>query len=123
MVKAWVRYDRNVQLEMDGWHISYNRDTGGTPFGRFFEGDEPEETALAKDGKYFILNGDWRDEYEKIVEQGFYACYEFYQRHKAVHGSTWSNADLELTPRLGTAASTDPKATTGVSRTLEQDKP
>lgn len=90
--KVWVRYDRNVQLEADGWYISYNGDTRNTPL-KLMWGDEPKETALVNKtvGKYYILNGDWRKEYEAIFDKGFDACMQFYIKHMKQHGSSWSD--------------------------------
>lgn len=94
MTQVWIRYDRNIQLEMDGFYISYNGDTGADI--PIFAGDEPAETALVKDGRYYILNGDWRYSYERLVDKGFDACYRFYLKQKGKHGSSWSNDDLVL---------------------------
>lgn len=54
------------------------------------------ETALVgnpdKDGrpKYLILNGDFRDEYRKVIKRGYRACVRVYDKHKAVCRSEWS---------------------------------
>jgi len=92
--KVWRRYARNVQLDCPDFWISYNSDTSNAP--AMFMGDELQETALCKDGKFFILNGDWRRQYEKIADKGFWACYQFYLLHKDEHGSSWSNEDLPV---------------------------
>lgn len=48
------------------------------------------ETALVKDNKYYILNGDHRKEYEVLVDQGFVACYNYFLS-KPDEKSSWSN--------------------------------
>lgn len=57
--------------------------------------DKPEvgETALCtlSPWKCLILNGDFRKEYEAVLDGGYDACYNFYLTQKAEHGSTWSD--------------------------------
>jgi hypothetical protein len=88
--KVWLDMGPNVLLEGEGFEISYNpgnyfglssfsRDTGGA------------ETALMKDGKYFILNGDYRKDYEELVDKGFEACIKFYLAQHPTKRSSWSN--------------------------------
>jgi hypothetical protein len=36
-----------------------------------------------------ILSGDWRDQYEALVDQGYEACETFYKEH-IEHRSSWS---------------------------------
>ena len=61
------------------------------------------ETALVGDRKqiginpYFILNGDFRKEYEGLVEQGWDACYQFWLSQWEDSGSPWSHGPLEVT--------------------------
>jgi hypothetical protein len=40
--------------------------------------------------KCLILNGDFRKQYEEVLDQGYDACYNLYQSLKAEHGSSWS---------------------------------
>jgi hypothetical protein len=56
------------------------------------------ETALCialdesgREMKYLILDGDWRKEYEPLVEKGLDACKKFYQDNKADFASSWSD--------------------------------
>lgn len=49
-----------------------------------------KETALVNDGKFFILNGDFRKEYEKLVPKGWDACFKFYLKKREKHISQWS---------------------------------
>lgn len=89
-VKAWVNGDNglNWMLKMDGWHISYNRDTSN--LGGFMVGDQEQETAICVDGNYYILNGDFRQEYESLSEKGLDACITFFLTHPELK-SSWSD--------------------------------
>lgn len=96
---VWIMNGRNYLLEGDGFYISYNPDTSDshmlTGLGNMIGADldDGEETALVKKGDpniYSILTGDFRDDYEKLVDKGYDACYEFFQSQKAEHGNNWS---------------------------------
>ena len=71
----------NLFLKGDGFYISYNDDAPGA---------SDVETALCKNDKYFILNGDFREDYEKLISEGFDACKAFYDKHNNVQ-SNWSS--------------------------------
>lgn len=77
----------NFILKGKDFYISYNPNTSS--LGVF--GGDGEETALVKDDKYYILNGDFRKEYESIVEQGFDICKEFFDKKAKNSISDWSN--------------------------------
>lgn len=50
------------------------------------------ETALIKNSEYFILNGNWIEEYRPLVKKGYKACKEFFDKNN--HGENenfWSN--------------------------------
>jgi hypothetical protein len=98
MAYAWVRINGNSILEGDGFHISYNPSTlMDIPV---FAGDgSGEETALCVDDKFYILNGDFRKEYEKAFEKGLAACVKVFQKHEHEYKSSWSN-DLESLAKL-----------------------
>lgn len=93
----------NWELQGDGFRISYLDDTAAvfesSFLSRLFNGDAKDETAIVipnGDGtnSYYILNGDWRDAYTPLVEQGFDACLAFYhQKRLEGAGSTWSSDD------------------------------
>ncbi len=66
-------------MDRKGWYVSYNPDisfieknypmgfVNTFPVELFKEGKVSNiETALVADGEFYILNGDWRKEYEKI---------------------------------------------------------
>ena len=78
----------NMLANGDGFWISYRADTGF--MGRVFSGDDGSETALCHNGKYYILNGDWRDQYAEVINQGFDACLAVFLKN-AEHKSSWSN--------------------------------
>lgn len=78
-LKVWRRQERNVMLEMDGFWISYNPNT-----------DTGAETALCKDGNYYILLGDFRKQYEQLVDKGFNACLKFFKENLDKK-SSWSD--------------------------------
>ena len=79
----------NEVLEADGFFVSYNPDTSGILCG-FGAGDEISETALIKEGKYFILNGDFRKDYSALASTGWDVCFAFFKKHKSKQ-SSWSN--------------------------------
>ena len=58
-------------MEGDGFYVSYNPDPvlGSGP-----------ETALVIDGKFLILDGDFRKEYEERVHS-FEECHKFFKDH------------------------------------------
>ncbi len=88
----------NYLLDGEGFYVSYNPNTCGSLLGSFFGGDgDGEETALCvpkgrKDGGtlYLILNGDFREDYEKLAPQGLDACKAFFEGHKGAHRSSWT---------------------------------
>lgn len=97
--RAWKKLDVNSILYGDDkhtWWISYNpssRNTFGAAEFFYADSDTDEETALVKNNKFYILNGDWRKEYEAIIDKGFSACKRFFFAHLE-HKSGWSNHDL-----------------------------
>jgi len=87
--KGWeVSFSGNDVLAGEKFYISYN------PFPC---GSEDEETALYSQEKeiFYILDGDFRKEYEKLFNKGFGACKEFYDKMKSKHRSWWSTDDSE----------------------------
>lgn len=79
----------NEILRGDGFFISYNAaPCVGLSFWSSDEGSP--ETALVVDGKYYILNGDFRNEYAAIVDEGRAACLKFFAG-KPDLASSWSD--------------------------------
>jgi hypothetical protein len=89
--KVWERRAVNVMLFSKDrkWWISYNPSTHVGMEGWAGDGSG-EETALCKDDQYFILNGDFRKEYEALIDKGFKACKKFFDDHEE-DKSSWSN--------------------------------
>lgn len=80
-----------ASLEGDGFYISYNPCPGALLGISFFASDDGRpETALCYDGRYDILNGDFRDSYERLVPQGLAACRAFYMQQSAHADSSWT---------------------------------
>ena len=50
-----------------------------------------DETVLYSDGEHFILNGDFRSDYEKIIDKGFDTCMQFYLSKRDKHISSHSS--------------------------------
>ena len=82
----------NHILKFDDFYISYNPDPGACVFGTFGSDDGGAETALCHGGKFHILNGDYREQYEKLAAEGaFDACKKFYDQQSAHADSSWSS--------------------------------
>jgi hypothetical protein len=76
----------NSLLRCEGFEISYNPNPGSM-ISFFASDDGGEETAICiprGDGtrKYLILNGDFRDDYERLSADGLKACIEFFRASK-----------------------------------------
>lgn len=83
---------RSKRLDGDGFYVSYAETWR---MGGFMAGDgDGIETALRRlDGRdgWMILNGDYREQYEKLVPQGYDACKRFYDQQSAHADSSWSS--------------------------------
>ena len=67
---------------------------------RILEGDNSsEETALCIDGEYFILNGDFRGQYETAASVDVASCVDVYENNKEFR-SSWSS-DVDAMTFLG----------------------
>ncbi len=91
----WERMTRmgstNYLLQGKGFHISYNPNPGASVMGEIWGSDDGgPETALCHEGKFFILNGDYRESYEKLVPLGYEECKRFYDQQAAHAESSWS---------------------------------
>ena len=94
----------NFILRGKDFFISYNPDSGRSKVGAMIdnranilgalvdnrEKGGGEETALVKNDKFFILNGDFRKQYEKLISKGFDACHKFYLKNRKEHGSAFT---------------------------------
>jgi hypothetical protein len=90
----------NMVLDGDDFFISYQPASSGKILGMaFFDSDfQQGETALcllSGDGtSYFILNGDFRKEYEAAFPD-LQACMVVYAENRKMHRSSWSEDILE----------------------------
>ena len=81
----------NYILEGDGFYVSYNPDPGASLMGALFGSDDGgPETALCRQGEFLVLNGDYRQSYEKLVSLGYEECKKFYDQQAAHAESSWS---------------------------------
>ena len=98
---TWKKSSNNETLGGDDFYISYNQDTGvgplsatmtaaGNIFGAEFKNGP--ETALCYEGKFAIMEGDFRKEYEEAFPQGLEACKAVFKKHEAEHRSNWTTA-------------------------------
>lgn len=87
----------NYVLEAEDFYISYNPDLG-TITGFFDSDDGGPETALVHKNprEFLILNGDYRDSYEKLFPQGYEACKKFYLQQSAHARSSWSEDESKV---------------------------
>jgi len=93
IINKWILTNRgNYVLNGSNFHISYSDvvRNGICGISFFASDDRSNETALCKNGKYYILNGDFRKDYEKLINKGFNACYKFYLSKKNKYDSSWS---------------------------------
>lgn len=89
---VWTNNAFNTVLEKEGFYISYLFPKSGLFSGTSFDSDTDEgETALVKDSHFYILNGDYRKEYEELVDLGFEECYKFFKNNP--NKSRWTEED------------------------------
>lgn len=84
----------NLVLEGDGFTISYNPDCSAGLVGfidRLIGIDQLEETALIVGGTYLILNGDHRQEYERMGD--LKSCMEYFESHQDLVSPTSDTVD------------------------------
>jgi len=74
----------NEVIKNKGFYISYIP-RGGT--GGFAPDAGGDETAIVKDGKYYILKGDWRNYY---MHRSFDECMAIFYKSQAFK-SSWSD--------------------------------
>ena len=98
MSKFEMTVNGNELLKADGFSISYrSAKSSAALWGSTTSGFSPDcggdETAIINDGKYFILNGDFRCAYIAIVDGGGGAdeCLAFFHKKETEHRSTWTS--------------------------------
>lgn len=82
----------NSVVQGEDFYVSYAADTSGNIFAT---DDDGEETALVHEQKFYILNGDYRKDYERLIPQGYEACLEFFKSKPKSDRSKWSNDPAE----------------------------
>jgi len=100
MIGEEIKTMRNVTTDTENQYAVY--DGFSTSFLPYHEnGMSPEskdgETALIKDGKYYILNGNWMLAYSELAPRGFAPCFAFFCSKFIRFGSSWSSPPMELT--------------------------
>lgn len=60
----------------DGFYISYNS------YDLNVYGDVTTALVLGQMEKFFILNGNHTEAYRKLLNNGFYACFDYYKKHE-----------------------------------------
>lgn len=88
--EKWEYSLENMVLEGDNFYISYNENPGGG-ISVFQNSNGSDETALCKGDMFYILNGDFRAQYERLIAKGFDTCYDFYKKNKKKYGCEWSS--------------------------------
>lgn len=115
MKNKWIKKDNGQVLSGNGYYISYVKFVKGTVAADLFKGffmpdctDERTETALvivdengnSDTGRFYILNGDFRKEYEQACPN-LKKSLSIYRKHKAEFGSAWSSdASISSQARL-----------------------
>lgn len=86
-------YGTNEILTVDeDVYISYNARPGGG-FSMFESDNGGSETAIVIDGKFYILNGDYRERYEAAIAQGGMPdVLKIYASEAEDNGSSWTTA-------------------------------
>lgn len=88
----------NYVLRHEDFSLSYNPKTGvGNPIAELASRmtgaqNRLAETALRVDGIWYILNGDFREEYSEAYDKGLKAVMAVYYKNIA-HRSEWSTDD------------------------------
>jgi len=75
-------FGENEIQEGKGFFISYAV-AGSGPTG--------DETAIVYKDKFYILNGDWREKYKKLIPKGYKACKKLFTDNKKEYLNFWSN--------------------------------
>lgn len=90
----WKIQEMNHLLRVNkDFYISFNPNTHSVIGISAFDGDNGgcPETALCRGNDFFILNGDYRKEYEKVISKGFNACKKIFDKFKKDNQSSWSD--------------------------------
>ena len=90
----WIKNGKNYILSDVGFYISFLDYQTSTTLGinSWSNDKDQDETALCNrlNGEFYILNGDYRKEYEELFPKGYEACYDFFLANQDKK-SSWSN--------------------------------
>lgn len=84
ITQEFVSNGGNFVLRRPDFYISYNPSPG------LISGPE---TALVIDDEFYILSGDWRDEYYPLAFKGKEACLSFFREKAPDFFNFWSTAE------------------------------
>ncbi len=108
--KSWKRTDAGNYIKYDPerkFYISFNEDPTKFNVSKTTKSKELKErpfpeTAICVDAdkgfmksKFYILTGDFREEYDKLLSKGLKACMEFYESKKKDFGNPWDMGGRE----------------------------
>jgi hypothetical protein len=86
-------FNQTLHSQDNKFYITYNEDCNKFII-KEFRGDTGVETALVRrqhnSPVFYILNGDHRKQYEKLIDKGFKACYAYFKSQKKLK-SSWSH--------------------------------
>ncbi len=94
-MKKWISKNGcpNIILKGKGFFISYLANSNWSGIQSFRGDGGSDETALVNPKakiEYLILNGDFKKDYEKLINKGYLACKKFYNSKKEEFDSSWS---------------------------------
>ncbi len=96
----------NVYMDCGDFGISFNPSPWAGVFALEADTDDGETAIVIPDGeagrRFFILNGDFRDEYAAIAPQGLAACLQFFAAHPTLV-SSWSASIADAATLSGEA--------------------
>lgn len=69
-------------IQGKGFWISYAQ-AGSGPTG--------DETALCNGSTFYILNGNWLEDYRPLVKKGYKECKKFFDEHAGKYINFWSD--------------------------------
>ena len=87
-----LRPGGNITLNGKGFYISFRNGMKPPPatLECFRSDNGAHETALVRGEQFYILNGDFRQDYEKLVDIGWKVCKDFFDKNKE-KASSWSD--------------------------------
>ena len=91
--KTWIKNGKNMLLYSHNFYVSFNPDTSN--LGSAWQGDDTSETALVINHKYYVLNGDHREAFEKTHDDLDESINLFLKLSKE-YLSSWSNDIKDL---------------------------